>query len=72
MPLPAAGPRLRDDNVVEQGLEFDVVVMVGIEDGKIPFFNSKGAALDEDRRKFYVSLTRARHAVHVFYSGWFQ
>ena len=25
-----------------------------------------------DRRKFYVSLTRARHAVHIFYSGWFQ
>ena len=55
-----------------KGLEFDVVVMVGVEDGKIPFFNSKGAALDEDRRKFYVSLTRARHAVHIFYSGWFQ
>jgi DNA helicase-2/ATP-dependent DNA helicase PcrA len=55
-----------------KGLEFDVVVMVGIEDGKIPFFNSTGAALDEDRRKFYVSLTRGRHAVHIFYSGWFQ
>jgi len=55
-----------------KGLEFDVVVLVGIEDGKIPFFNSTGAALDEDRRKFYVSLTRARHAVHIFYSGWFR
>ncbi len=55
-----------------KGLEFDVVVMVGIEDGKIPFFSSTGAALEEDRRKFYVSLTRARHAVHIFYSGWFQ
>jgi len=55
-----------------KGLEFDVVVMVGTEDGKLPFFNSKGSALDEDRRKFYVSLTRARHAVHIFYSGWFR
>jgi DNA helicase-2/ATP-dependent DNA helicase PcrA len=55
-----------------KGLEFDVVVMVGVEDGKIPFFSSKGAALDEDRRKFYVSLTRARNSVHIFYSGWFQ
>jgi DNA helicase-2/ATP-dependent DNA helicase PcrA len=55
-----------------KGLEFDVVVMVGVEEGKIPFFNSKGSALDEDRRKFYVSLTRARHAVHIFYSGWFE
>jgi DNA helicase-2/ATP-dependent DNA helicase PcrA len=55
-----------------KGLEFDVVVMIGIEEGKIPFFNSKGAELEEDRRKFYVSLTRARHAVHIFYSGWFR
>jgi DNA helicase II / ATP-dependent DNA helicase PcrA len=55
-----------------KGLEFDVIVMLGIEDGKIPFFSSKDAELEEDRRKFYVSLTRARHAVHIFYSGWFQ
>lgn len=54
-----------------KGLEFDVVVMVGVEEGKIPFFRSTGERLDEDRRKFYVSLTRARHAVHIFYSGWF-
>ena len=55
-----------------KGLEFDVVVLVGIEDGKIPFVSSRGAALEEDRRTFYVSLTRARHAVHIFYSDWFQ
>jgi DNA helicase II / ATP-dependent DNA helicase PcrA len=54
-----------------KGLEFDVVVMLGIEQGKIPFFASKGAELEEDRRKFYVSVTRARHAVHILYSGWF-
>lgn len=54
-----------------KGLEFDVILMLGIEEGKIPFFNSTGPALEEDRRKFYVSLTRARHAVHIFYSGWF-
>jgi DNA helicase-2/ATP-dependent DNA helicase PcrA len=55
-----------------KGLEFDVILMLGVEDGKIPFFSSTGAALEEDRRKFYVSLTRARHAVHIFYSGWFR
>jgi DNA helicase II / ATP-dependent DNA helicase PcrA len=58
--------------IASKGLEFDVIVMLGVEDGKIPFFSSRGAALDEDRRKFYVSLTRARHAVHIFYSGWFR
>jgi DNA helicase-2/ATP-dependent DNA helicase PcrA len=51
-----------------KGLEFDVVMMVAVEEGKIPFFRSEG---DEDRRKFYVSLTRARNSVHIFYSGWF-
>ena len=55
-----------------KGLEFDVVVMLGIEDGKIPFFNSTEAETEEDRRKFYVSLSRARQAVHIFYSGWFR
>jgi len=55
-----------------KGLEFDVIIMLGVEHGKIPFFSSTGAELAEDRRKFYVSLTRARHAVHIFYSGWFR
>ena len=55
-----------------KGLEFDVVIMVGIEDGKIPFWNATEAETEEDRRKFYVSLSRAREAVHIFYSGWFQ
>ena len=58
--------------IASKGLEFDVIAMLGVEDGKIPFFSSTGAALEEDRRKFYVSLTRARHAVHIFYSGWFR
>ena len=38
----------------------------------MPHFSSSGdqQKLDEDRRKFYVSLTRARHEVHIFYSGY--
>jgi DNA helicase-2/ATP-dependent DNA helicase PcrA len=54
-----------------KGLEFDVVIVLGVEQGKIPFFSSRGEDLLEDRRRFYVSLTRARDAVHIFYSGWF-
>lgn len=53
-----------------EGLEFDVIVMLGVEDGKIPFFNSTGAAVDE--RSNSSLLTRARHAVHIFDSGWFR
>jgi DNA helicase-2/ATP-dependent DNA helicase PcrA len=53
-----------------KGLEFDLVLMLGLEEGRIPFWASKGPQLAEERRKFYVSLTRARRAVHLFYSGW--
>jgi DNA helicase-2/ATP-dependent DNA helicase PcrA len=37
----------------------------------MPHFSSTGdqEKLDEDRRKFYVSLTRARDQVHIFHPG---
>jgi len=54
-----------------KGLEYDVVIMIGLEQGRIPNFRSvSGEVLKEERRKFYVGLTRARHEVHLLYSGW--
>lgn len=71
--------RLRDGRAevstmsASKGLEFDHVFIAALEQGKLPFFKSaRGSAeWNEDRRKFYVSFTRARETVEVLYSGWY-
>jgi DNA helicase-2/ATP-dependent DNA helicase PcrA len=54
-----------------KGLEFDVVLILGMDQGAVPHFSARNDPdqLKEDRRKFYVSLTRARDEVQIFYSG---
>lgn len=55
-----------------KGCEYDVVMMVGMDQGVMPWPRENDAELRESRRLFYVGLTRARDAVHLLYSGWFQ
>ncbi len=44
-----------------KGLEFPVVFLCGVSDGLIPFRNHTGQCnLDEERRLFYVGMTRAK------------
>jgi DNA helicase II / ATP-dependent DNA helicase PcrA len=54
-----------------KGLEFDAVIMMGMDQGRIPSWSeTTPAAKQQSRRLFYVGLTRARHEVHLTYSGW--
>lgn len=56
-----------------KGLEFDVVFMVGLDQGVIPGYSETSpASKREPRRLFYVGLTRARYEVHMLYSGWYE
>lgn len=54
-----------------KGLEFDVVFMLGMDQGIIPRYNENSPrSKQEPRRLFYVGLTRARYEVHMLYTGW--
>jgi DNA helicase-2/ATP-dependent DNA helicase PcrA len=48
-----------------KGLEWDHVFLVSVNEGILPM----GAAIEEERRLFYVGLTRAKKTVHLSYSG---
>ncbi len=50
-----------------KGLEFKVVFIAGCENGLIPFFNQNGKCdnIDEERRLFYVAMTRAKELLYL-------
>ncbi len=49
-----------------KGLEFDRVVISGLENELFPRVDSNDKeALEEERRLFYVAITRARHELHL-------
>lgn len=53
-----------------KGLEFPVVFLCGVKKGSIPLESSKYAAdLEEERRLFYVGMTRAKEELLLLTSG---
>jgi DNA helicase II / ATP-dependent DNA helicase PcrA len=53
-----------------KGLEFPVVFLCGVEQDLLPHVNSNGKpeAVEEERRLFYVGITRAKHQLEITYS----
>jgi len=53
-----------------KGLEFPYVYMVGLEENLFPSMMSMGSRseLEEERRLFYVALTRAEKRAHITYA----
>jgi DNA helicase-2/ATP-dependent DNA helicase PcrA len=54
-----------------KGLEFDTVIVTGLEEGLFPHYNSidDPAAVEEERRLFYVGMTRARRRLLLTFAG---
>lgn len=50
-----------------KGLEFDYVFIIWVNDGLIPLYNKDEAAEEEERRLFYVGMTRARKFLELLF-----
>lgn len=56
-----------------KGLEFEIVIMAGLEQGRIPrFWVRTEEDLAEARRIFYVGMSRAKDSLYFLYSGWYK
>ena len=50
-----------------KGLEFDVVFILEVNEGISPYKKAvKPEEIEEERRMFYVAMTRARNHLHIY------
>ena len=52
-----------------KGREFAVVILFGMDQGRIPRHNTSTGQLREARRLFYVGFTRAEKEIHIVHSN---
>ena len=51
-----------------KGLEFDIVYIIDVNEGSVPYKKAKGVdEIEEERRMFYVAMTRARQKLFICY-----
>lgn len=50
-----------------KGMEFEVVFLVGMNEGTFPDFRAKGSAMDEEQRNAFVAVTRSRRLLFISY-----
>jgi DNA helicase II / ATP-dependent DNA helicase PcrA len=70
-----SGPAQEDDRVVlssvhqAKGLEWNRVIVMGLSEGRFPSYRSVATdeGLEEERRLFYVAVTRARNEIDLTY-----
>lgn len=74
-----AGYELKNDSIdklnlltlhAAKGLEFKIVFIIGVEEGILPHNRSSSnlAELEEERRLFYVGITRAKEKLFITYT----
>lgn len=51
-----------------KGLEFDIVIIIRADQRITPGRNAEGPALEEERRAFYVAVTRASSVLHILFT----
>ena len=53
-----------------KGLEFPIVIVTGLEQGLFPRNDEEGDDIEEQRRLFYVSVTRAKNQLYLTSCRW--